>query len=141
MAVKVFFSHQQADSGLARKIAAYFRVRHDIDSYLDLLDPVASKTGAEPRRTSPTPTWSVHAVDGGGVRSLLRLMVSLTRDGGGLPSAAVDLNPKILHLAERVEVPDLDVNREASLDGLPWRLAGDLDSRDIQGLKDGPVLP
>lgn len=47
MGVRVFISHQHADSDLAGKIAAYFRAKHDIDAYLDLLDPVASKTGDE----------------------------------------------------------------------------------------------
>lgn len=43
--MRVFISHQQADSLLAGKISAYLTVNHKIDCYLDLVDPNASKAG------------------------------------------------------------------------------------------------
>jgi len=43
--MKVFISHQKADSILAGKISAYLKVHHQIDSYLDLIDPNASQAG------------------------------------------------------------------------------------------------
>ncbi len=43
--MKVFMSHQQADSGLASKISAYLKLYHQIDCYLDLIDPNSSKAG------------------------------------------------------------------------------------------------
>lgn len=36
--MKVFISHQQADSLIAGQIATYLKVRHQIDIYLDLVD-------------------------------------------------------------------------------------------------------
>ncbi len=39
MPLKVFISHQQQDSLLAGRIAARLRIHHQIDSYLDLIDP------------------------------------------------------------------------------------------------------
>jgi hypothetical protein len=41
--MKVFISHQKADSVLAGNISAYLRANHQIDSYLDLIDPNASQ--------------------------------------------------------------------------------------------------
>lgn len=43
--MKVFISHQRVDSDIAGTIAARLQVYHDIDSYLDIIDPVASKSG------------------------------------------------------------------------------------------------
>jgi TIR domain len=43
--MKVFISHQQADYVLAGKISAYLKINHQMDSYLDLIDPNASKAG------------------------------------------------------------------------------------------------
>lgn len=43
--MKVFISHQQADSVLAGKIAGYLKANHQMDCYLDIIDPNASKTG------------------------------------------------------------------------------------------------
>lgn len=43
--MKVFISHQKADSDLAREIELYLKNNHKIDSYLDIVDPEASKTG------------------------------------------------------------------------------------------------
>jgi hypothetical protein len=38
--MKVFISHQRADSRRATEIAAYLKQRHQIDSYLDVVDPL-----------------------------------------------------------------------------------------------------
>jgi hypothetical protein len=43
--MKVFISHQRADSLLAGNVAQRLKTYHQIDSYLDLIDPEASKTG------------------------------------------------------------------------------------------------
>jgi hypothetical protein len=43
--MKVFISHQRADSTLAGNVALRLRTYHQIDCYLDLIDPEASKTG------------------------------------------------------------------------------------------------
>lgn len=43
--MKVFISHQQADSILAGIVADYLKTKHKIDSYLDLIDPNASQAG------------------------------------------------------------------------------------------------
>ncbi len=43
--MKVFISHQKADSKLAEKIATYLKTKHQMDYYLDIIDPDASKTG------------------------------------------------------------------------------------------------
>jgi hypothetical protein len=45
MLVKVFISHQQADSELAAAIALRLRYTHQIESYLDNIDPHAGKAG------------------------------------------------------------------------------------------------
>ena len=45
--MKVFVSHQKADSSLASKIAGHLKYKHQIDCYLDLVDPNASQTGDE----------------------------------------------------------------------------------------------
>jgi hypothetical protein len=39
--LKIFLSHQKADSELTASIAAYLKVRHGLDCYLDLIDPNA----------------------------------------------------------------------------------------------------
>ncbi len=43
--MKVFVSHQQADSVLAGKISYHLKANHQIDCYLDLIDPNASQAG------------------------------------------------------------------------------------------------
>jgi hypothetical protein len=43
--MKVFVSHQKADSKLATEISVYLKINHQIDCYLDLIDPNASKAG------------------------------------------------------------------------------------------------
>lgn len=43
--MKIFISHQKADSTLAGKISTYLKANHQIDSYLDLIDPNASQAG------------------------------------------------------------------------------------------------
>ena len=43
--MKVFVSHQQDDSVLAEKISYYLKENHQIDCYLDLIDPNASNAG------------------------------------------------------------------------------------------------
>lgn len=43
--MKVFISHQQADSAVAGLIATRLRLMHEIDSYLDLIDTNIAKTG------------------------------------------------------------------------------------------------
>lgn len=45
MAIKVFISHQQADSSKARSISGRLRDRHQIDTYLDVIDPVIGQSG------------------------------------------------------------------------------------------------
>lgn len=45
MAIKVFISHQQADSPRATLISQRLRTLHQIDSYLDVIDPVIGKSG------------------------------------------------------------------------------------------------
>lgn len=43
--MKVFISHQKADSDLATQIAEYLKKNHQMDFYLDTVDPNASTTG------------------------------------------------------------------------------------------------
>lgn len=45
--MRVFISHQQADSLLAGTVAHRLKAYHKIDCYLDVIDPLASKTGDE----------------------------------------------------------------------------------------------
>jgi nucleoside 2-deoxyribosyltransferase len=46
--MKVFISHQQADSSKAYEIARYLRIYHSIDSYLDVVDPkIGTQQGPE----------------------------------------------------------------------------------------------
>ncbi|MGE8261615.1 MAG: toll/interleukin-1 receptor domain-containing protein [Stenotrophomonas sp.] len=47
MPIKVFISHQRADSALAQSIADRLRYRHTIETYLDVVDPVIGKNGEE----------------------------------------------------------------------------------------------
>lgn len=47
MAIKVFISHKLEDAQQAKAIADRLRNVHQIDSYLDVLDPVIGKTGEE----------------------------------------------------------------------------------------------
>lgn len=41
--IRVFISHQRADSLLATQIAGHLRLNHQIDSYLDVIDPGATR--------------------------------------------------------------------------------------------------
>jgi hypothetical protein len=43
--MKIFISHQQADSQQALVISRRLKSRHDIDSYLDVIDPAVGTTG------------------------------------------------------------------------------------------------
>ena len=45
--IKVFLSHQRADSADAKKIADRLRINHQIDSYLDVIDDQFGKTGPD----------------------------------------------------------------------------------------------
>ncbi len=45
--MKVFISHQKSDSELAGKISYHLKYNHQIDCYLDLVDPNASQAGDE----------------------------------------------------------------------------------------------
>ena len=45
--MKVFISHQQADTSVAAAIAHRLKVRHQIDSYLDAIDPYISRPGED----------------------------------------------------------------------------------------------
>jgi hypothetical protein len=45
--MKVFISHQRADSTLALGIAGRLRIYHAIESYLDVIDPNVASTGDE----------------------------------------------------------------------------------------------
>lgn len=45
MTIKVFISHQKADSARATLISQRLRSNHQIDSYLDVIDPVISQSG------------------------------------------------------------------------------------------------
>ncbi|WP_230531773.1 toll/interleukin-1 receptor domain-containing protein [Microvirga roseola] len=45
--MKVFISHQKADTELAASISHRLRTVHQIDSYLDVIDPVAQQAGDE----------------------------------------------------------------------------------------------
>lgn len=59
MPLKVFISHQQQDSRLAAYIAGRLRVLHNMDSYLDLIDPNVRRgedLAAHLRRTMGTCT-------------------------------------------------------------------------------------
>lgn len=47
MAIKVFISHQRVDTLQAKAIADRLQNYHQIDSYLDVMDPVIGKTGEE----------------------------------------------------------------------------------------------
>jgi hypothetical protein len=47
MAIKVFISHQRVDALQAKAIADRLRDRHQIASYLDVMDPVIDKTGED----------------------------------------------------------------------------------------------
>lgn len=43
--MKVFISHQQSDSQLASSVAHRLRTTHEIDCYLDVVDPNANHSG------------------------------------------------------------------------------------------------
>jgi len=43
--MKVFISHQQADSRLALQLSTRLKNAHQMDSYLDVIDPSLAKTG------------------------------------------------------------------------------------------------
>lgn len=43
--IKVFLSHQLRDAAVAQQIERRLRIFHDIPSYLDVIDPDASKQG------------------------------------------------------------------------------------------------
>ena len=43
--MKVFLSHKQQDEPIAAAIAHRLRTQHDVDCYLDVFDPHASKAG------------------------------------------------------------------------------------------------
>ena len=43
--MKVFISHQKADTDLASAIGKYLFLEHDISSYLDIVDPYISQAG------------------------------------------------------------------------------------------------
>lgn len=43
--MKIFISHQQRDSAVAASIARRLLLTHSIESYLDLIDPLASTAG------------------------------------------------------------------------------------------------
>ena len=45
--IKVFLSHQSADSSTAALIARRLKVYHGIDSYLDLIDPYINRNGED----------------------------------------------------------------------------------------------
>lgn len=46
--MKVFISHQKADADRAAEIARHLRIRHSIDSYLDVVDPtIGNQAGPE----------------------------------------------------------------------------------------------
>lgn len=45
--MKIFISHQKADTELAASISYRLRTIHQIDSYLDVIDPVAQQAGDE----------------------------------------------------------------------------------------------
>lgn len=45
--IKVFVSHQKADTDKASEIARRLKVRHQIDSYLDVIDPRLSYNGED----------------------------------------------------------------------------------------------
>jgi hypothetical protein len=45
--IKVFLSHQRADSARAAEIATRLRVYHTIDSYLDIIDPYLGRPGED----------------------------------------------------------------------------------------------
>jgi hypothetical protein len=45
--IKVFLSHQRADAGKAGEIAARLKVYHQIDSYLDVIDPFLGRPGTD----------------------------------------------------------------------------------------------
>lgn len=47
MTIKVFLSHQLRDAAVAQYIERRLRIVHDIPSYLDVIDPDASKQGDE----------------------------------------------------------------------------------------------
>lgn len=45
MPIKVFISHQQADSVRAAYVSSRLRNHHQIDTYLDVIDPAIAKSG------------------------------------------------------------------------------------------------
>jgi len=45
--VKVFISHQQADSAKAKEIADRLKYNHQIDTYLDVIDPNTRRSGED----------------------------------------------------------------------------------------------
>ena len=47
MAIKVFLSHQRADSAKAAEISARLSSKHGIQSYLDVIDPYLGRPGEE----------------------------------------------------------------------------------------------
>lgn len=45
--MKVFLSHQRVDSQRASEIAARLKIHHQIDSYLDVIDPYLTRPGED----------------------------------------------------------------------------------------------
>lgn len=45
--IKIFISHQAADSAIAKNIADRLRIYHSIDSYLDVIDPYINRNGED----------------------------------------------------------------------------------------------
>lgn len=45
--IKVFLSHQSADSTTAASVARRLKTYHDIDSYLDVIDPYVGRPGED----------------------------------------------------------------------------------------------
>lgn len=99
--MKVFISHKREDAAEAESVARLLRV-HDVETYLDILDPVVFNDGK---------SLTDHIKNSlNSCTDILVVMSSATKYSQWVPfeigmAAQVDL-PTVTYLAERVQLPD-----------------------------------
>lgn len=99
--MKVFISHKREDAAEAERVARLLRV-HDVETYLDILDPVVINDG---KSLTDHIKKSLNSCT-----DILVVMSSATRYSQWVPfeigmAAQVDL-PTVTYLAEMVQLPD-----------------------------------
>lgn len=99
--MKVFISHKREDANEAERVASLLRV-HDVETYLDILDPVVFNDG---KSLTEHIKKSLNSCT-----DILVVMSSATKYSQWVPfeigmAAQVDL-PTVTYLAERVQLPD-----------------------------------